>query len=462
VSEVFTLRQLPPLHTTQQLVFQDPHRFKTLFCGRRWGKTELGVDAIIRGATTTPGLYWWVGLSWRSASMKRAWRLLRQRFRGLAEIRENDHEIRIANGSEIWLRSAEGPDSLTGEGVRGVVMDEFSLMEQRIWDEHVSATLLDENGWAMFLGVPKGRNWAWQLWSRGADKAYPEWASWRFETWDNPFMPRLTPDGRDAKEVTRQEKPDLYFRQEHLAEVIDDAGTVFRRVLDAATVPAMLAGPQPGRRYILGVDWGKLNDFTVITVVDDTGAVVFIDRFNQIDYAVQKPRVVEAARRFRADMVVVESNSMGVPLIEDLQRVDPPIPVQPFVTNNASKALIIERLALAFERGEITIPRDPVLIDELQGFAQERLPGGMMRYGAPSGGHDDTVMSVAFAWYGLRGDSSRAQWQAMYEDWKAEKEEDVPESLRAIVPIAVPVEPRKQPSEQPRAGIWAVVDGMRG
>ena len=56
---------------------------------------------------------------------------------------------------------------------------------------------------------------------------------------------------------------------------------------------------------------------------------------------------------------------------------------------------------LAFERGEIKIIPDPVLIAELQAFEMERLPSGMLRYSAPSGYHDDCVMSLALAWHGV-------------------------------------------------------------
>jgi hypothetical protein len=56
---------------------------------------------------------------------------------------------------------------------------------------------------------------------------------------------------------------------------------------------------------------------------------------------------------------------------------------------------------LFFERGTIRIPNDPVLIGELQAFEARPLPSGMMRYAAPEGMHDDTVIALAIAWQGL-------------------------------------------------------------
>ena len=58
---------------------------------------------------------------------------------------------------------------------------------------------------------------------------------------------------------------------------------------------------------------------------------------------------------------------------------------------------------MAFERGDIRILNDPVLVSELVAYQAERLPSGLLRYGAPSGGHDDMVMSLALAWSAVSG-----------------------------------------------------------
>ena len=95
-------------------------------------------------------------------------------------------------------------------------------------------------------------------------------------------------------------------------------------------------------------------------------------------------------------MVLAEQNSIGEPIIETLLADD--LPVRPFVTTNASKNRIIEALAVAIERGEVSLPDHPVAIAELKAFTVERLPGGTFRYSAPPGSHDDCVMSLALAW----------------------------------------------------------------
>ena len=84
-------------------------------------------------------------------------------------------------------------------------------------------------------------------------------------------------------------------------------------------------------------------------------------------------------------------------MVEQLQRAT--MPVRPFVTTAASKAVIIDALALAFEQMTLRIIPDPVLVGELQSYEATRLPSGLSRYSAPAGMHDDTVMALALAWH---------------------------------------------------------------
>ena len=102
------------------------------------------------------------------------------------------------------------------------------------------------------------------------------------------------------------------------------------------------------------------------------------------------------ADRWRVWSIYAEMNSIGGPNVEALQAEG--LPVHGFTTTNESKARIVQQLALAFERGEIRIPDDEVLIAELEAFEATRLPSGKWHYGAPSGMHDDTVIALALAY----------------------------------------------------------------
>jgi len=393
---------LPSLHNGQQEVWDHKVRFRVLASGRRWGKTMLGSLMCIATAMHG-GRAWWVAPSYPVAAV--GWRGIKQLGVQLpgVEIRHVDRLITLPSGGTVQVRSADNPDSLRGEGLNFVVLDECAFTKESAWTEALRPALSDRQGRALFISTPKGRNWFWRLWTLGNSGEADDWRSWQFPTGTNPFIP--------AGEIDAAQTglPERIFRQEYLAEFIDDAGGIFRRVMAAATVE-----PQDGRatvtnergeiedanhEYTFGVDWGKHNDFTAIAILDATDKqLVALDRFNQIDYHTQVGRLMALAERFRPSTIIAERNSMGEPLVEQLQREG--LPVQPFTTTNASKQQAIDALALAFERADIAIIPDPVLIGELQAFEAKRLPSGLLRYEAPAGLHDDTVMALALAWQG--------------------------------------------------------------
>lgn len=369
----------------------NPARFKVLDCGRRWGKTRLGVMECM-GIAAIGGRAWWVAPSYKMSEV--GWRPLRRlasRIPG-SEIRKVDRQVLLPGGGEVSVRSADNPDSLRGEGLDYVVLDECAFMQEMAWNEALRPALADRQGRALFISTPKGRNWFWRLWILGQDGG-DEWHSWTFTSYDNPHIADSEID------AARAILPDRVFRQEFMAEFIDDAGGVFRGVMQATTATEQ-AGRIEGHDYVIGVDWGKHNDFTVLSVVDmQTNELCHLDRFNQIDYAVQTSRLKALASRFQPVTIIAESNAMGEPIIEQLQRDG--LPVQAFKTTNATKTAVIDALAMAFEQGAIRILNDPVLVGELQAYEMERLPSGMLRYSAPAGMHDDTVIALALAWSGV-------------------------------------------------------------
>src|SRR5690606_24760340 len=153
--------------------------------------------------------------------------------------------------------------------------------------------------------------------------------------------------------------------------------------------------------YVMGVDWAQAHDWTVLTVMDvKDRQVVEIDRFNQIEWAFQRSRLVAMVEKWGVKYVLAEHNSIGGPNIEALNR-DADlggVAVVGFNTTNQSKTDAIQALMLAFEKGNIAIIDDPVLLAELEAFEATRLPSGKWQYGAPGGMHDDTVISLMLAY----------------------------------------------------------------
>jgi hypothetical protein len=385
-------------HAKQRDFQQSTAKRKVIVAGRRGGKTTGVADLAVMRMLTGDRVLEAAPIADQTSAFWDACRraLAEPIAGGYVRKNETDRLLEAPNGGRIRCKTAHDADSLRGDYADLLILDEYSIMEPDAWEEVGAPMLLDNDGDAVFIFTPKRRNHAFTMYQRAQADDTGRWATWHFTSHDNPY---LSPEA--LADITR-DMTEAAYRQEILAEFLEEEGLVFRRILDAATIKEPIARV-PSHTYVMGVDWGKSNDYTVLTIGDaTTRQAVYMDRFNQIDYAVQRGRLMSVAQRYGVSGIVAEANSIGEPIIEQLQRDG--LPVQPFQTTNATKAVIIEALALAFERGDISILNDPVLVSELQAYEMDRTPSGMVRYGAPEGMHDDTVMALALMWYAI-GDS---------------------------------------------------------
>jgi hypothetical protein len=188
-------------------------RFIICFCGRRWGKTTLGVRKCIKGALAQPDrIFWWVGPSYPTILASRAWPMLKELTLQIpgTKVYESDHYVRLTNGSEIWIKSADREDSLRGPKLSGLVVDEMAQIRETTWTQELRPALTDEKGWALFIGTPKGKNWTYHLYNKAANRK--GWARFKRTTYDNPFIDPA--EIEDAKiDLTEEE-----FAQEYMAD----------------------------------------------------------------------------------------------------------------------------------------------------------------------------------------------------------------------------------------------------
>lgn len=336
-----------------------------------------------------------------------AWDEMRHGVGGYAKFIQQRMTAEFPSNGRVIFRSLDDPDNARGHTADGVVIDEVGDVKAAAWYEVLRPMLMDTDGWLWAIGTPRGHNFFWREHQNALDREDSR-------AWQVPTLGVAIEDGQLVRKPHPLENPNILFaeieqiwrtvpqrtfEQEILAQFVEDSGGVFRGVALAATATEQERAIE-GHTYVFGVDWGKSNDFTVIVVLDTTTSeLVYMDRFNRIDYTLQSGRLKALAERFRPLTIIAERNAMGEPIIERLQRDG--MQMRPFLTTNASKAAAIEALALAFEREDIHILPNQVLISELQAYEMERLPSGLLRYNAPEGMHDDTVMALALAWQGV-------------------------------------------------------------
>lgn len=312
-------------------------------------------------------------------------------------VSEQDHRIEVKGGGVVDMWSLDSANSVRGRKYKRIVVDEAAMVKdlENAWNAVIRPTLTDFQGDAWFPSTPMGMGYFKRLYDFGQDTSdpkYADWASWRIPSITNTTIKGLAEEIESAKDTM----PERIFAQEYLAEFLDDSGGVFRKVMEAAIAEKQEEAID-GHEYVIGIDWGKHHDFTVFTVLDTTTKeAVNIDRSNKVDYILQRKRLGVLADKFKTKTLIPELNSIGEPNIEELKRSG--FKVHPFHTTNTSKAEAVDALSLAFERGDLKIIKDTVLISELLAYEAERLPSGLLRYSAPAGMHDDCVMSLMMAW----------------------------------------------------------------
>lgn len=391
----------PPLHKSQAIVHDDPHRFKVLVAGRRFGKSWLALREALDRAINLGMLVWFVSPTYNNVLTH--WRTAKMMVGQLYTYKNEQYKymefyIGDRRGS-IAFKSGDRPNNLLGEGLDYLVLDEAAYQSEDLWYRVLRPSLSDKQGGALLISTPNGvSNYFYRLYLAGQDIEEPEWASWRFPSVNNPKMTK------SEVAAAKRDLPDLRFKQEYLAEFVSDAGGVFRN-LENVTLAHTLSEPTVGKHYVAGVDWGRKNDFTVVSIFDSAGEQVHIERFSEIGYAVQRQRIVALNEKWAFKDIYAESNSMGMPNIEALQAEG--LPITPIYMTNVMKTLLVERLALNIERGFIKLisPEENIgemQLGELQSYTLHRTRGGLqVAYDAPRGMHDDIVVATMLANMGL-------------------------------------------------------------
>ena len=394
--------RLPFPHPGQQAVRNEARRFNWLSAGRRWRKTTLAMAIAVEAAVDGEQIIWGapthdqVRIGWNETKQATGGIFTFNVQRGMAEY--------PPSGGAIIYRSLDDPDNARGHTADGVVIDEVGDVKQAAWYEVMRPMLIDTGGWMWGMGTPRGRNWFFREHRAAMDRDDSQ-------CWQVPTVGCEIVDGQLIRKPHPLENPDIkfseieqlyattpmdIFRQEIMAEFIEGEGVVFRNIM--ACMGAEL-DPDPkdheGHHIVVGVDWGKQQDFTAISVGCVTCKQELArDRFNQIDYHFQRERLKVLTDKWNATSILVETNAMGEPIFEELQRMG--MPVQAFVTTGTSKPPLIENLALALEREEWQFQDDPVWTAELEAYERKVSPTtGRSQYSAPEGLHDDTVIARA-------------------------------------------------------------------
>ena len=387
---------LPKPTPAQAQILAGMKRFNVVCAGRRFGKNILLQRRIVKKALKLQQPVAWAAPTYRMLSDD--WVSLRNILQPVTKrAREDEHRLDLITGNPIEMWSLENPDNIRGRKYGHIVINEAAMVRNLvdIWGMVIRPTLVDFQGGADFGSTPRGLNGYYTLWSEAEKRE--DWARFRFRTEDNPNIPT------SEIEAMKSSLPERVIQQEIEAQFIQDGG--YFQGIDKVAIIGQPDQPaqHPGHHLVIGIDWALSEDWTVITVgCKECHKVVDWKRFNQIDFVYQRQAIVEMATRWKAE-VLPERNSIGEPNIEILVQnkltvLSGPDGRRGFNTTATSKPLLIQNLATGLEHNSFLVPAD--YAEELRAYEVDTA-GASPKFGAPSGLHDDRVISLALTWWAM-------------------------------------------------------------
>lgn len=296
--------------------------------------------------------------------------------------------IETITGSKVQFFSAESKDSIRGFQFHYLLIDEAAFISDDIWNFVIKPTVLVTGRKIVQCSTPCGAQGFFYnnvTWGIEKEVGYKTKC---ITIYDNPFV------SAEEIEKIKTQMPEKVFRQEYMAEFLDGSGTVFSNFKNC-----IVKDPRKTVKTYAAIDWAKSEDFTVLTIMNELNQVIYTYRINHIDYTQQVKLISAKLNEWKPVVTISEENNIGT-VVNELLKKEYKGVIKTVTLDNSLKKELIENLCVAFEQQLIGILDDEVLIRELQSFTCSYNPNTQtVKYSAPSGLHDDMVISLAYAYY---------------------------------------------------------------
>lgn len=406
-------------HPAQRAMHDTPGRIKVPRCGRRFGKDRWSEQEFLKALFSMaaeprpkhliPRVHGWV-VAPTFPMLRQMWNELRAMLQPTGLIirkDEADQTLELHGGIFIEFRSADRPENLVGVGLDALWVTEAARIREIAWTENLRPTLsspqrgpgMRGQGLGIVNSTPRGRNWFYRLCLAGTKAIggqpnplyQPGVTAFHYPSSANPYI------NPEEIEAARRSLPDAIFRQEYLAEFLDDVAAVFVNLVASRT--GALKPRERGHDYVLGMDLGFVQDYSVITVKDlQTQEVVYLERFRDSLLEVQGMRLKAVCEQYEPRVCAIDATGVGVPTVRQFrQYIDPRIRIHGVYYTADTKERLVQQLQLAFQKKTVGLPADgdaDWLLDELQSYEYRISKTGRFTYNAPDGMHDDGVNSL--------------------------------------------------------------------
>jgi hypothetical protein len=427
-------------HPAQQQIHDSTARFKLISAGNRFGK-DLGsigegvmkffaMENENRSIDVNPPVIWWI-VAPSLTYARQNWRDLKKLFPVdlVYKISLTDLTIESINGGIIEVHSADDPESLVGVGLDIVTVTEaprirdldivWANLRQRL--DSPGRGPGGKGGIALLNGSPKGKTYFSRLLKLGEKTSTiysPEYETFRFTTWDNPYMAvkRNVVIGQDAignditfEQSIRMSMTDARYRQDYMAEELAEIDAVFphyERVMvkpppECKTDEQKLGfwrkweEIEPFETYVIGYDPASKGDGKPIAIRNSHGKVVKIDPMGRLSWDAQWDKIAFYSALYNGASVNFGQTGLGETIGSQL--VKRGLTVNPLNEQGGNKAKLVEDLAIIIEQGWCEIPWSQETENQLKDYVSVGREGHSTQYrNATDSGHDDIISALYF------------------------------------------------------------------
>jgi len=380
-----------------------PTKYVTVRTPRQWGKTMLGINLLLFWAINDKGSK----IMWVAPTYQQSTKVMKELISIIADSgiikskNMSENEIHLKTGSTILFRSAEKYDNLRGYTMDYMIVDEAAYIRDEAWKSALKPIVLIKGKKVVFFSTPRGRNFFYELDKMGLDPDSTQYSSFQGHYSDNPFV--------DPAEIesARKTLPAHIFKAEYEGQFVEGDTQVFQ----IQKANEFARWPQPQGKVYCGIDLGRADDYTVATFIDSTGQVVDIYRANLKDWSEMTAECLKRIKKWNAT-AMVEINSIGDVIFEQIKKQWSD--THPVFTSTKTKPDMIEGLIVDLNNEVVRIPSAELfgpLRFELDIFEYNYSPRSRtIQYSAPSGMHDDCVMSLAIANYNRKQNKTLGQY----------------------------------------------------
>jgi len=304
--------------------------------------------------------------------------------------------IHFENGSRIIALPCS-ENLLRGYTAQMVICDEASFMPEEVITQVIFPMLSTTDGYAIFLSTPWGKDHFFY-------RAFvnPVYSVHKVKSEQCPLIKREFLEEMKAN-MTREA-----YLMEYEAEFVEALNSYFQQDLIRKCVElaqrlsvelyGSLEAAFPIGDYYAGVDFGKLQDYSVITVLKREGEIfklVYLYQFPlETSYSQIIGHLVRAHQKFKFRKVFVDQTGVGEPVLEEIRN-QGLSNVEGLKFTVQTKEELLSNLKIVMEQNRLAIPYHRQLCTQINEQQYQYSKSGHLQFSHPDNSHDDMLWSLA-------------------------------------------------------------------